>query len=150
MSQAFKKAVSFVLALTACAGMLPGNAVIPAFSGLTAAAAAEDEEPEGFSIDRQFVKVGDKLKFKNADGYTLRLFVGDDETGYDPAEFTLDEAYLEQWITVRAYEEGSVEAAAEDKIWFSRLPVVYINTDEGAMPPPEDKSVKVFGKVREL
>ena len=111
-----KKAISLFLALILLFGAF---SVIPAVS-----AAQTDGE---LHIDRAYLSVGQALSVSCPEGVTLRYFVGEDEV--DAAGFVLKPEYDENWITVRAYD--GEELKAEDKVWFSKLPVLYINTDDG-------------------
>ena len=110
-----KKAISLFLALILLFGAF---SVIPAVS-----AAQTDGE---LHIDRAYLSVGQALSVSCPEGVTLRYFVGEDEV--DAAGFVLKPEYDENWITVRAYD--GEELKAEDKVWFSKLPVLYINTDD--------------------
>ncbi|MBQ9247601.1 MAG: CotH kinase family protein [Ruminococcus sp.] len=110
-----KKAISLFLALILLFGAF---SVVPAVS-----AAQTDGE---LHIDRAYLSVGQALSVSCPEGVTLRYFVGEDEV--DAAGFVLKPEYYENWITVRAYD--GEELKAEDKVWFSKLPVLYINTDD--------------------
>ena len=78
-------------------------------------------------INKLYLKAGNQLQVDNPNNYTLRYYVGDTEIESD--NLTLSSDYYEKWITVTAYNGG--EKVAEDKAYFSKLPVVYINTADG-------------------
>ena len=112
-----KKAISILIALIM---MLSVFSVIPAVS-------AAEPEGGGLHIDRTYLSVGQSLSVSKPEGCTLRYFVGEDEV--DPEGFVLQPSHYENWITVKAYDGEQVRA--EDKVWFSKLPVLYIHTDDG-------------------
>lgn len=78
-------------------------------------------------IDKTYLRAGDSLRVKNASGFSFKYYVDDEEvlTG----ELVLDEAWYERWITVKAFRNGQL--ISEDTAYFSRLPVLYINTSGG-------------------
>ncbi|MCR5694005.1 MAG: CotH kinase family protein [Clostridia bacterium] len=82
---------------------------------------------ESFGIDKTSLRAGEKLTVSNPDGYVLKYYI--DETEIGSGELILDSSYNEKWITVRGYSGN--EVAAEDKIYFSSLPVLYITTGDG-------------------
>ena len=116
-----KKIISVLLSVIILIG-------IPAFS-LPAFAADAEVGASSCGIDRTYLCAGDPLRVSNPDNYDLKYFVGDAEiTG---GAFTLLPQYYENWISVKAYSGETL--AAEDKVYFSKLPVLYINT-EGSQP----------------
>ena len=105
------------------AALLAAAMIIPA------AFSAHAAEPEitSVQIDKTYLKAGEALRVSAPDGCTLRCFAGSEEIEGD--SFVLSEDCYEKWITVKAYDNG--EEVSQDKAYFSRLPVVYINTDDG-------------------
>lgn len=141
--KALKRTISFVLAMTACANVMFANAGTRYIGETVLTAFAEEEQTESFGINKTYLKVGDTLQITNPDNYTLKLIADGQEV--DVSAFELSEAYYEKWITVEGYADGV--KVAEDTVYFSKLPVVYIETKDHAVPPPEDKSVKVDGTM---
>ena len=109
-----KKTISILLAVILIAG-----------AALFAPSASADDGAAAFGIDKTYLVVGDTLTVSNPDGYELRYYVGDDEV--DVPSFSLRTSYYENWIYVRAYDGDTL--VAEDSVYFSKLPVLYINTE---------------------
>ena len=139
-----KRTISCVLALTACANIMLANAGTQYIGKTVLTAFAEEEQTETFGIKKTYLKVGDKLQISNPNRYSLKLIADGQEIG-DVSAFKLSEAYYEKWIIVEGYADG--KKVAEDKVYFSKLPVVYIETENHELPPPEDKTVKVEGTM---
>lgn len=72
----------------------------------------------------------------NIENCTFKWTRGNTKDVYESAtisessEYVPTETDYEHWLKVTAYAEGS--AVASSKIWFSKLPVIYITTDDGA------------------
>ena len=145
-SKALHKTISFVLALTACSNCMFANAG-SRFAGeaFLTAFAEETEETETFGIEKTYLSAGDYLIIRNPDGYVLKVFADGHEFPAD--DFLLTENFYEKWITVEAYDGESEEPVAEDKVYFSRLPVIYIDTKDDELPPQNDKSKKIDGNM---
>ena len=77
-------------------------------------------------IDKRSLRVGGTLEFYNDYDCTLEYLV---EGRAPSAELTLDESLYESWITVRATRSDGY--VSEDRVYFSKLPVVYIDTLKG-------------------
>ena len=91
-------------------------------------ALATEVESNGISIDKTYLMTGNALEVDNPHGYSLRYYVDDEQIQCDA--LTLSSDYYEKWITVKAYNDDE-EFIAEDRAYFSKLPVLYINTDDG-------------------
>lgn len=145
-SKALHKTISFVLALTACSNCMFANAG-SRFAGeaFLTAFAEEAEEAQKFGIDKIYLSAGDYLNISNPDGYVLKVFADGHEFPAD--DFLLTEDFYEKWITVKAYDGESEEPVAEDKVYFSRLPVIYIDTKDSELPPQDNKSKKIDGNM---
>ena len=113
-----KKAISLFLALILLIGV---------FSVIPVSAEDRDDDDDELHIDRAYLSVGQPLSVSCPEGDTLRCFVGDEEVAAEG--FVLKPEYYENWITVKAYDDDD-EIEAEDRVWFSKLPVLYINTDD--------------------
>ena len=122
-----KKIISLILAVLMLTPFLP----------VSYAEGTEDS----IRIDKKYLALGDTLKVDNPSDFELKYFTGDDEIG--SGTLTLTESLLEKWITVRAYDAG--EEVASDSAYFSRLPVIYIDTDDGE--PVTSKKVYKTGKM---
>ena len=109
-----KKIISLILAVLMLAPFLP----------VSYAEGTEDS----IRIDKTYLALGGTLRVDNPSELELKYFKGDEEIG--SGTLTLTEDLLENWITVKAYD-GGVEVG-EDSAYFSRLPVIYIETDDGA------------------
>lgn len=114
------------------AAMLPASAFesSPLSSGTASAEKEKKKEKEkivGIKINKAYLKAGEKLSVENPNGYTLKFFVGDKEVS--TGALTLKKEYYENWIGVRGYNGN--EMVCGDKVYFSKLPVLYINTDDG-------------------
>ncbi len=131
----WKKSLSAVLALL----IVSCNLFVQPFeNGIITSSAkdvnqANDETPENssISIDNTDLIAGDTLSVINPANYLLKYYVDDQEVETD--SFVLSEDYYEKWITVKAFNsEGTAEEpVSEAKVYFSNLPVIYINTDDG-------------------
>ncbi len=97
--------------------------LITACAPLTAL--AEDSDTPKISINKLYLKAGEAIKVNNPENYDLKYYVGDTEI----EDGILKTDYYEKWITVKAY--NGEDLAAEDKAYFSKLPVIYINTEDG-------------------
>ncbi len=145
-NKALNKTISFVLALTACSNVMlahPDSQVIN--RTFLNAFAAEEEEATEFGVDKTYLTVGEQLNINNPDGYKLKIYV--DGIGYAPEDFYLTEEFYEKWIVVLAFENESEDPVDLDNVYFSRLPVIYIDTKNGELPPQEDKSKKIDGNM---
>ena len=91
------------------------------------AQADESVSATAFGIEKKLLCAGDELVINNPSGYELKLFAGGSEVA--PDGFVLTEDHYEKWIEVRAFDGG--EQVDADRVYFSRLPVLYINTDDG-------------------
>jgi uncharacterized repeat protein (TIGR02543 family) len=76
--------------------------------------------------------IGESIQYeKNENVAYLKWYVNDDEidslgdNGYAPSVYD-----YEKWIKVEAYNTDDIKIG-EDQIYFSKLPVVYINTNDG-------------------
>ena len=130
-----------MLALTACSNCLFANADSRLIGETIMTAFAE--ETETFGVDKTYLTVGEQLKINNPDGYKLKIYV--DGIGYEPEDFYLTEEFYEKWIIVLAFENEFEDPVDLDNVYFSRLPVIYIDTKNGELPPQEDKSQKIEG-----
>ena len=98
-------------------------------AAVPASAAENDGEAEApiVQIDKTYLKAGEPIKVINPHGYSLRFYVNNGERARD--SFTPTEADYEKWIKVKAFD-GDVDMG-QDKAYFSKLPVLYLNTDDG-------------------
>lgn len=115
MKTTFKSVISIVLVLLLAAVSVPLTAL------------ADSEPAPGFGINKLYLKAGETLSVNNPDNYELKYFVGDTEVEGETLTLTAD--YYEKWITVKAF--SGENQVAEDKVYFSKLPVIYINTEDG-------------------
>lgn len=140
--KALKRAMSIGLALIACSNMtlagtggrLLGETVITAFA---------EDAVNPVQINRSYLLMGETIEVNCQEGLTLKYFKGDEYIGEGP--ITMEYDLCEKWLRVEAYSDDTL--VGEDKIYCSNLPVIYIDTKDGAMPPPDDKSVKVTGTL---
>lgn len=116
-----KSVISTVLALALFLGFFA-----PLTGGFAVVASALDNDEVYVSIDKTYLKLGEELRVDNPSGLELEYFVGDEAVA--SGALVLTEEYLEKWITVRATDGVTVY---EDRAYFSRLPVLYVNTDDG-------------------
>lgn len=86
-----------------------------------------DDGQAQISINRAYLKANTPLSVNNPNDYALKFFKGDEELGVE--SYIPTEQDYESWLTVKAYN-GDQEVAA-DSVYFSKLPVLYINTDDG-------------------
>lgn len=99
-------------------------------SGIAPVATPDEAEPivnASVAIDKTYLKTGETLKVDNPDNCELKYFVGDEEV--EEESLTLKTDYYEKWITVKGYLNG--KKVAQDKVYFSKLPIIYINTEDG-------------------
>ena len=98
-------------------------------SGFVYAANEQSAEAQDklVSIDRKYLTAGQKLTVSNPGGLTLEYFVDNQSIGSSAP--VLKDEYLEKWLSVKAY--SGEKLAAEDSVYFSKLPVVYISTEDG-------------------
>lgn len=99
-----------------------------AYTQVYAAGQETDEQNDRLiSIDKKYLTTGQELAVSNPNGFTLKYFINGEEL--DCSTLVLSEQYYEKWITVKAYNGD--ELVGEDSVYFSKLPVMYINTDDG-------------------
>lgn len=115
MKNLFKKTVLVLLTILLAAAYAPINVFADTVS-----------EP-AFGINKLYLRAGENLSVNNPDNYDLKYYV--DDTEIEGNTLTLKSNYYEKWITVKAYD-GETQVA-EDKVYFSKLPVIYINTEDG-------------------
>ena len=154
MKSSIKKTISFTLALSACSNFLlasPGVS-LSTKEVITAFAKSVSPEEETVSIDKTYLKSGQKLKVSHTEGLTLKYYVSEPLTPdvktqieMTEEELTLTDDYYEKFITVEAYNTSAPEPVAVDKVFFSKLPVIYIDTNDGQVPAfKEDKKKGTF------
>ena len=128
-----KRPLSLILSIALLIGFtsfLPQDIFAQSVFGENTAQAAA-----AVTIDKTYMKAGQKMVVSNPNGYSLRFFVGDKNVAN--SSLKLSAQYYEKWITVKAYSGETL--VGEDKAYFSRLPVIYINTDDGeAVTSKED------------
>ena len=129
-----KKSLSLILSI---AMMIGSAALLPAdaFSQSALFGCNTVQAAETVTIDKTYMKAGQKIAVSNPGGYDLKFYIDGVETA--DAELTLTEQHYEKWITVKAY--SGEELVGEDKAYFSRLPVIYINTDDGGDVTTKDE-----------
>lgn len=94
------------------------------------------EETVTVSIDRHQLMIGEPLTvsvngLSDDENISYIWTVGEEETDNRTQEYTPSADDYEKWIEVKVTDSGGI-VLASDRIWFSKLPVVYINTDDGA------------------
>lgn len=97
------------------------NLVIPVLGGEPA-----EDGTAYISIDKTYLKAGYVLQVSNPSDLDLEYFVGEEKIETDALLLTSD--YYESWITVKGYDGDKVY---EDRAYFSKLPVLYLTTDDG-------------------
>ena len=110
-------------------------------SNIVLTASAEEVTEDPFAIDKTYLKAGQKLSVSVPEGLTVKYFLRDpmaepdDKTLIEQTEdgLKLKEDYYEKWIIAEAYDEED-ELVASDSVYFSKLPVVYLDTDDGLTP----------------
>ena len=118
MNGIIKRAAAVLLAVTLLLTAFPLSAQ------------AEDNNKEAVNtvqIDKTWLQAGNVLSVSTPEGSTLQYFVDGEKQEGD--SLTLSPDFYEKWITVRAYFDG--QEVGSDSIYFSKLPVIYINTDDG-------------------
>ena len=114
MKKILSALLAVIMMIVMCAAALP--------------ASAEEARAAGISIDKRYLRAGDTLTVSNPGHHTLRYYVGDNEVAGD--SFTLLTDYYEKWISVKAFDGETL--VSEDRAYFSKLPVLYIDTEDGA------------------
>ena len=115
MKSAFKCCLALVLIMTLC------------FGHVVTVIGSEPPAAVYVSIDKTYLAAGEALRVDNPANLSLEFFIGEEKVG--DGELLLTEDYYENWITVSGYDsEGAVYT---DNAYFSKLPVLYINTDNG-------------------
>lgn len=82
-----------------------------------------------FKITANRLVPGEAVTTNASQETTVKWYI-EDQLVSESKQYIPDENALEKWITARAYV-GS-EQIGEDKFYFSKLPVIYINTDDAA------------------
>ena len=122
-----QKTVSMLLTAVLLAGFMVSVLPVTAF-------AAEGEQAI-IQINKVYLKEGVPVVVDNPANYTLHYFVdGTERTGDTLVPTAAD---YEKWITVKAYD--GEDEVCEDKVYFSHLPVIYINTDDGGAITSKDE-----------
>ena len=89
--------------------------------------AEQDLEKSYITINRMWLCVGKNIEIENTKGYKIKWYVDDEfvsEDNYAPTEKD-----YESWIKAEAYGDND-ELVCEDSVYFSKLPVVYIDTED--------------------
>lgn len=94
---------------------------------VSAETAQTEQQDSAISIDKKYLKAGQELAVSNPDGLALKYFIGGEEI--ESSTLLLTEKYYEKWITVKAYDGD--EYVGQDSVYFSKLPVMYIDTEDG-------------------
>ncbi len=118
-TKTFKRVLSLVLSLILFFGSV---SYLP-----TSARAEADGEDVTVSIDKTSLIPGQTPRVNASEGLALEYFLDGETIGTEAPVLT--DACLESWITVRGY--GAQGEIYEDSAYFSRLPVMYIDTDDG-------------------
>ncbi len=126
----FKKMLSFTAAALTCTNLMLTNNCSQIFTQKTLTAFAGETENTEVSIDKTYLKTGNTLKINNPSGSLIKCFADDNEV--DPENFILTNELYEKWIIVQEFD--GEEYKTVDKVYFSKLPVIYINTDDGQVP----------------
>ncbi|WP_026527950.1 InlB B-repeat-containing protein [Butyrivibrio sp. VCD2006] len=96
------------------------------------------------SINNENVQVGEAIKVTKSNSVTsLKWYVDgtEIETG---DEFIPSQSDMEKWISVKGFDSQGNEIA-QDKLYFSNIPVIYINTDDGrAILDKTDRNASMF------
>ena len=117
--------------------MLVGLSVIALISLLSVCASAADLRSDEVSvaITTTAPAVGrpieTQLSAPDAGNVSYKWTVASVDTGTAADSYTPTAADYESWIEVFAIDDVSGETLASDRIYFSRLPVVYIETENG-------------------
>lgn len=90
---------------------------------------AHAEDAQLFKIITNRPMLGEAITTNASEETMVKWYVGDRLVS-DSKQYIPDETALEQWIIAKAYTGN--EQIGEDKIYFSKLPVIYINTDNSA------------------
>lgn len=126
----FKKMLSLTAATLTCANLLLISNCRQIFKQETLTAYAVETENSEVCIDKTYLKIGDTLKINNPSGSQIKCFADGNEI--DPEDFILTKEFYEKWIIVQEFD--GEEYKTVDKVYFSKLPVIYINTDDGKVP----------------
>ena len=158
MKNQFKKTVSFVLAVTACANLFMSASSIQPNEKKLIRAFAEDikvSADKNVIIDRTTLKAGSYLNITSTDTSSLKYYISRvSEDGTLATEqvlpgdkgLLLTEELYESWITVTGYDVLGEETGT-DKVYFSRLPVVYIDLDDGHAASEINKKEYLSGNL---
>lgn len=117
------------------AGILLFGILLGCLPALFFATAAESDASEGLQVSfaNAYAAVGKELRAEvtgaTSDSVTYTWVVDGQSVGNGTASYTPTEADLMKWITVTVTCDGDTSAA---QMFFSTLPVVYINTENGA------------------
>lgn len=146
----FKKGMKRFLAAVLSCAMVLGN--VPASAFMVSAAAETVSEPVAqadlaVSFDQGYAAVGEELSVTVTGGtdVTYAWYIGGAQISNTTSSYTPTEADLENWITVEITSGGSTVSA---QMYFSKLPVVYIDTNGQAITSKTeyiDATIKVQG-----
>lgn len=87
------------------------------------------EAAQLFKISTNRPMIGESVTTNANKETTVKWYIGNRLVS-EAKQYIPDETALEQWITAKAYDGN--EKIVEDKFYFSKLPVIYINTDNSA------------------
>lgn len=99
-------------------------------AGVCAAAAQSEASPISIITDKPAAGTPLSLSVNTVEEYTLEWYV-DNKIVSTGESYTPDTPDYEKWIKVVLKSAYSGKTLGEDAIYFSKLPVVYINTDDG-------------------
>ena len=114
---------------------------------MIAPALAVEADSSGIRIDKTYLRAGDALVVENPGNYSLHYYIDDEEVDSEKIvdnTLTLSPDFYEKWIRVAAYSGD--ELLSEDSVYFSKLPVLYIDTKDGEAitSKTEYKSATIF------
>lgn len=121
-----KRILTSIAVFTILSGTVPVKPIADIINNMAITANAEEEQT--ISIDRRYLKVGESIVVNNPLSLNLKYYV--DDNYIDSNNFILKSDYFEKWIRVEAYDQND-ELVSSDSVYFSNLPVIYIDTEDG-------------------
>ena len=145
--KSMKRIIATVLACTMVLGCVPSTvfAADPVAADTVSEPVAQAELAVAF--DQEYAAAGQELSVTvtGASDVTYAWYVGGQKIANTTNSWTPTEADLENWIEVRATSGGNTVST---KMYYSKLPVVYIDTEGGQAITSKENYINANLKIQ--
>lgn len=109
--------------------------------------------PVTVQFEQDYVQVGEPLQVSvsgaaEGEEFTYEWYVNDQKSSVTQSSFTADESMLEKMIRAEVYEKSSGTSLGGAEIFCSRIPVIYIDTENGVGITSKETYVNADMKIQ--